>query len=257
MPIDTRFEPHAYSDACICCGAVQTFVRRSYSVRESYCCAYCGASARYRGQAQALLRALPAYDETNLAGLVNNDQFRGHKIYEPGTIGPFRSFFNSLPGYYQSDFFVHAERGPSRRPFPHQDLKNLSLEDGSFDIVITSDILEHVRRPIEALSEIYRVLTPGGIMVTTVPMQAPLPIKTVRRVDSSGENGTLLLPPNYHGNGKGGRSLVYTDFGQDVISELKRIGFTASLEAYAFEKWSGGQSTIYSIVGKKPQQKQP
>ncbi len=41
--------------------------------------------------------------------------------------------------------------------------------DCTFDIVVSSEVIEHVPNPFKALSELYRVLKPGGILVVTTP----------------------------------------------------------------------------------------
>ena len=45
----------------------------------------------------------------------------------------------------------------------------IPFADGTFDIVVSSEVIEHVPDPFKALSEVYRVLTPGGILVLTTP----------------------------------------------------------------------------------------
>ncbi len=47
--------------------------------------------------------------------------------------------------------------------------EKLQFEDTFFDAVFILDVLEHVERDEAALTEIYRVLKPGGILVLTVP----------------------------------------------------------------------------------------
>ncbi|MGY5332432.1 methyltransferase domain-containing protein [Pseudomonas protegens] len=42
-------------------------------------------------------------------------------------------------------------------------------QDGSFDVVISFETLEHVEKPTELLQEFYRVLTPGGRVIVSVP----------------------------------------------------------------------------------------
>jgi SAM-dependent methyltransferase len=106
----------------------------------------------------------------------------------------------------------------------------LTWPDGSFDLVISSDILEHVRHPQVALAEIARVLAPGGYHIFTVPLQEPLRSTSIARVDASGEVDVPLLPERYHGNGKGGQSLVYTDFGADLVDMVRATGMYARLE---------------------------
>jgi len=49
------------------------------------------------------------------------------------------------------------------------DVRALPFEDASFELVLATDILEHVADDGLALSEIARVLKPGGRMLITVP----------------------------------------------------------------------------------------
>lgn len=43
------------------------------------------------------------------------------------------------------------------------------FEDGEFDTVFSSEVLEHVFRPEQFISEIHRVLKKGGLLLLTVP----------------------------------------------------------------------------------------
>ncbi len=45
----------------------------------------------------------------------------------------------------------------------------MPLADASFDVVVLTQVLEHVRRPAAVLAEIARVLRPGGRLLATVP----------------------------------------------------------------------------------------
>ncbi len=45
----------------------------------------------------------------------------------------------------------------------------LPFKDNSFDAVISEAVLEHVRAPTRVVSEIYRVLKPGGFVCAAVP----------------------------------------------------------------------------------------
>lgn len=43
------------------------------------------------------------------------------------------------------------------------------VSDKSFDSIICTQVLEHVRNPFKAIDELHRVLRPGGRLIITVP----------------------------------------------------------------------------------------
>lgn len=50
------------------------------------------------------------------------------------------------------------------------DLRALPFEDGSYDVVIASHVLEHIKEDMQAIKEIHRILAPGGKAFLPVPM---------------------------------------------------------------------------------------
>lgn len=54
------------------------------------------------------------------------------------------------------------------------DLETLPLPDRRFDAVVLTEVLEHVRRPVPTLTELARVLRPGGRLLVTVPFVCEL-----------------------------------------------------------------------------------
>lgn len=211
---------------CGLCGHAGEYVRREGApTRENHHCETCGASLRYRLQASAITAS---YGRPGLAfaKLAEEDFFRGLVIYEPGIIGPFRSLLQDLPGYFNSYFWPDVAPGDEHEGVRCEDLRDLTLSDAAVDLVISSDIFEHVRGPIPAFGEIFRVLRPGGRHIFTVPLGWPLPGTTNVRVDYSGPEDRFLVPPVYHGSPVDPRgSLVYTDFGMDLPEHLRELGF--------------------------------
>ncbi len=53
--------------------------------------------------------------------------------------------------------------------FQQGDLCNLKFKDSCFDLIICSDVLEHIKNDEKAFSELARVLKMGGILLLTVP----------------------------------------------------------------------------------------
>ena len=67
-------------------------------------------------------------------------------------------------GEIAADRLVGVVRGDARRlPFP----------DSTFDVVITSEVLEHIQDDVAAIAEMVRVLKPGGRFAGTVPAWLP------------------------------------------------------------------------------------
>jgi SAM-dependent methyltransferase len=65
-----------------------------------------------------------------------------------------------------------ADRARGRAAFLLQDGRDLSFEDGSFDIVYSMSVLEHIEGKggdSRAITELVRVLKPGGLLVVSVP----------------------------------------------------------------------------------------
>lgn len=54
------------------------------------------------------------------------------------------------------------------------DARALPVEDGSFDVILCTEVLEHVPEPIEVVKEFSRVLRAGGRLILTAPLGSGL-----------------------------------------------------------------------------------
>ena len=89
---------------------------------------------------------------------------------------------------------------------------------------------EHVPDYRKAFYEAYRCLKKNGKLMFSIPIFKDRYRSTIRTIFND-EKIEYLLPPVYHGNPiSGDGSLVYTDFGWDVLETLKEVGFS---EVYA------------------------
>jgi len=116
----------------------------------------------------------------------------------------------------------------------HEDITGLSFEDDSLDLIVSNDVFEHVPEPGKAFAECYRVLKNGGTMLLTIPFHSNDEKSKTRAKLVDGQL-VHILAPEYHGNPvSADGSLVFTDFGWDVIQEIQSAGFTdAYIEVYA------------------------
>lgn len=50
------------------------------------------------------------------------------------------------------------------------DIAAIPAEDGSFDVILCTEVLEHVPAPLDAIREMARLLKPGGRLLLTAPL---------------------------------------------------------------------------------------
>ena len=115
-------------------------------------------------------------------------------------------------GEISIDNYVGVLRGDATR---------LPFEDGNFDRVITSEVLEHIQNDVGAIAEMVRVLKPGGTFAGTVPTWFP-------------EKINWMLSDEYHAPiSVGGHVRIYSE--TELTAKLRSAGLevTGSHHAHA------------------------
>lgn len=161
-------------------------------------------------------------------------------IYEQVTT-LYRELKKNFPNLVGSEYLGEKLQGGTVLDgIMHQDALNLSFADCSFDVMISCDVLEHVADYKRALRETYRCLKHGGKFYLTIPVFKHNDKSRVRvKQDVTGEL-RYLQPPVYHGNPLSSEgSLVFTDFGWDILQELRDIGFKQSYGVVYFSSKKG------------------
>ncbi len=69
---------------------------------------------------------------------------------------------------------ITVDINPERKPDVVGDIHALPFKDGEFEIVLCLDVLEHVRDPRKAVSELMRVVAPGGKLLFATRFVFPL-----------------------------------------------------------------------------------
>jgi SAM-dependent methyltransferase len=91
--------------------------------------------------------------------------------YGCGTGGNTTSYgqFGSVTGVEPDPHAVRLAQGRGGASYCRADGVRLPFRNGTFDVVIASDVLEHIEDDSGAMAEIARVLRPGGSIIISVP----------------------------------------------------------------------------------------
>ena len=120
---------------------------------------------------RAFARELPWERETILAFMcrVSAELRPGARVLDVGAGDqPYRELFGHVE-YVTSDW-AHSVHPGAQRVDIVAPADDLPVEEGSFDAVVCTQVLEHVAEPADVLAELFRVLRPGGTLYITVPL---------------------------------------------------------------------------------------
>ena len=244
----------ALGGRCNVCGWKSRFLYDDPALyRESLVCAHCLTTSRYRSMARGLLEVFERLAGVRAASLAELPAARrGRTLAVYDTQVPFDAGGSAYPipdllarcawievtvSRWRPDLPAGAplearDRRASKGFVPratNQNLERLTFPDASFDVVLTSDVMEHVRLEEPAHREIRRVLRPGGYYLFTVPhFRDRTTLERVRIVDPADPSRDVdVLPREHHGdaNAEDGRALAYRSFGADLDEKLARLGF--------------------------------
>ena len=239
---------------CVVCGRQARFFYHDVALwRESLNCQHCRSTSRYRSIARGLLRAineLTGVEVLSLAALphISNKRL---SVYDTQPPFYFESFAYPIPDLLKISGWINVELSQFKpkqelgkmlsNEVSNQNLECLTFPDASLDIVITSDVMEHVRLDECAHREIYRILKPGGIYLFTVPhdYSGKKTLERVQVIDPDDPSkDVLLLEPEYHGDTNsddGAGVLAYRVYGKELEIFLIELGFDVEYGRDDFE----------------------
>jgi hypothetical protein len=225
---------------CPVCGRIAPAVRIRENLRESCLCIVCRSNNRQRQLACVLCKSLSTVRRKGMRRLKDIAEDQSLTVYNSEARGPTHNALSKMKNYVCSEYFGPQHKsGETVNGVLHEDLMNLSFEDESIDVVISSDVLEHVPRPYDAHREIWRVLKPGGRHIFTVPFHQTEFLDETRA--DHDENGELHLikEPQYHDDPlRPEGALVYTIFSLQMLVEMSKIGFRTNLY-HLYKPWYG------------------
>ncbi|HET8728169.1 MAG TPA: methyltransferase domain-containing protein [Alphaproteobacteria bacterium] len=183
---------------CPICGArALRFLPFGLRGRRNACCPGCGSVERHR------LLWLYLDRETNI--LTGR-----HRVLHTAPEACLEPRLRALPNldYTSVDRF---------NPFAdvREDLTRLSFADASFDVVLTSHVLEHIPNDRAAIAEMARVLRPGGLAIVMVPFDPKCAV--------SPEGADIASPAERMA--RFGHPYHYRFYGRDLVDRLSAAGF--------------------------------
>jgi len=191
-PVGERAVPAGGAWCVLCRWRGERFDGLAHS--ESGLCPRCGSIGRDRMLYLSLIQRVP--------------RRRGLRMIEtsPRLGEKYRQAMGRRADYVTSDYDGRAHRGTIKL-----DLEKIDLPDDSLDVLLTAHVLEHVPDTDAALSEIHRVLRPGGHLLLQIPL-----LQAVTAPPTE---------PEFHED----NTPVFWRFGLDLTGRLRAHGFTTRL----------------------------
>ena len=127
------------------------------------------------------------------------------------------------------------------------DILDLPFEDELFDFVLCNHVLEHIEDDAKAMSELFRVLKPGGIGIFQIPQDLSL--------DQTFEDSNITSPEERAAHfGQYDHVRIY---GKDYFDRLRKVGFkvdeidySAQLSPDLVEKYCLAKGEILPVCTK-------
>lgn len=182
-----------------------------------------------------------------LINSVHDLRSAGLQVWDTQSTGPFVDVFSGTNGYVSSEYVSESVASgefvvKSNRRIRHENIMNSSFPASSLDLVISSEVLEHVPFPYAAHEEIFRVLRKGGAHIFSVPydVTSEQDIETARLLPN--KSIVFTGDPIFHGDPMRPEGIiVFNIFGNEMVRRLCQIGF----EAHFLEM----SSSLHGVTG--------
>lgn len=237
------------SQIAISCDYDNEFIK-VINVTNSLHCRFCQSKFRVRAAAESLLNRIVRGKFNDIHALVDQMEKKGVNlnILETSSTDGIFSLYTGLINVIKSEYLDDVKRGEYKNELRSEDLQELTFKNDSLDVVIALDVFEHIADKMKAFSEVSRVLKDNGIAIITVPIDNRVEKTTTL---ASVVNGRIefFRKPAYHSDPlRAEGALVFTEFGMDIINNLKALGYDATMDQYTTQK---SNVTQFVLVIKK------
>lgn len=212
---------------CTVCGKRSLFlaIDSLETMRNHALCVRCKSAARNRHVAYWIGKEMASLGIRKLGDFRNRPDL---KVYNASSASATARALGKAPNIVCSEYFDGLEPGAFKDGVMNQDLRRLTFQDASLDLVITEDVFEHVPEYRDAFREVHRVLKPGGFHIFTIPFYFDAPTRDLYEMKDG--KPVLLEPIEYHGDPVRGEIPCFVHFGYDLFEFHKSLGFEARIE---------------------------
>lgn len=227
---------------CPICGKATVFFKFNENLRETGTCVFCRSTNRNRQLALVFLNAIAEMTGRKSGSIQQFSKRLNQKItiYNTDTFTSLHRYLKRYSNYIASEYFgSQYQSGTVVNQVIHQDLMATSFDSESIDILLSSDVFEHIPDPYRAFAEVHRILKPGGRHIFTVPFYQERYRDEVRATLDSRGMVHHLLPPIYHGDPlRPDGILVYVIFALEMLLKLHDLGYETRMYR-VYDCWRG------------------
>lgn len=98
-------------------------------------------------------------------------------------------------------------------------IEDLPIDDNSFDLVVCTQVLEHIREPQQAVNELNRILRPGGVVILTTNFQY----------------GLHGAPHDYFRFSRYALTHLFSSSGLEISKMVSRGGYLGAIAQFLYE----------------------
>ena len=202
------------------------------NLREGLICERCGLSNRNRLLASAILAEGSWLPSTRVLAFE-----RFSLLYEW-----LKSVFSEIIG---TEYFGDAQLPGTMRTIyglevRHELITRSSFANNSFDLIVHSDVLEHVYDFTGALADCFRILSPRGVLIFTTPFFLRLPDNLEKATRNSDGTITHHAAPEYHDDPLSSQGvLTFHHYSWPLVDALSKVGFMRAEVGINYDVFSG------------------
>jgi len=198
---------------CKCCNKISVIVSLDKG-DETKRCIRCLANLRYEEIAEHIRNNYKA-------------TIKEMSVLELDFNSPLKNLLKNSEEYVMTYYSDKDKLGSIKDGVRCEDITKLTFEDNKFDMIVSSEVLEHVCDLKKAFKESARVLKPGGVHIFSVPAGIGNTFKRSDWID--GKLNHFVIPEYHYDPLDENGCLVYWNFGDDLGNYFNDVSYQLSI----------------------------